>query len=159
MRKALADRFWEKVDIQGPDDCWEWTAGKIKGGYGRLQVDGSRRMATHVLFYIRQGYWPPQGRTANHHCDNSPCLNPKHLYLGTQKSNIYDMVQRGRARGGNGGLQGELCGRAKLTDEEVRIIKRLLTHEGITQKELAFRFGVSKPIISRIKTGKIWRHV
>lgn len=152
---GLSKRFWTNVDVRGPDDCWQWLACKTRYGYGVMRADGKQRLATHILWFLRHGYWPQKSRTANHHCDNPSCLNPKHLYLGTPKSNTRDMMKRNRYV-----IQrGELCGRAKLTNKEVYTIKRLLVRGGITQKELAFRFGVSKPIISRIKTGKIWRHI
>ncbi len=85
-------RFWSKVDICGPDECWPWLGYKDSYGYGRL---GSK-LTTHVLWFLRHGEWPSKGRTANHHCDNPSCINPKHLYLGTQKSNTRDREQRGR---------------------------------------------------------------
>ena len=150
--QTIKQRFWEKVDIQGPDDCWEWLAGKNGEGYGAIGVDGKTRYATHVLFYLRHGYWPPQGRLACHHCDNRSCLNPRHLYLGTHKSNAQDRVQRDRCS--NPSRKGEHNGRAKLTEKQVQEIR---TDSYSLQKKLAEKYGVTGPIISRIKTGKLWR--
>ena len=153
-RRPLADRFWEKVDIRGPDNCWGWTACKIKDGYGLIIVDNKVQLATHVLFYLRKGYWPPKGRTANHHCDNPSCLNPRHLYLGTMKSNMCDKYQRGR---GNH-PKGEQNSNSKLTEKKVRKIKRLYSG-GVIQIELARRFGVNSGTISYIVNNKQWKHV
>ncbi len=154
MRSTLAKRFWEKVVVRGLDDCWEWTAYKNKNGYGTLQIDGESKLATHVLFYLRKGDWPPKGRTCNHHCDNPSCLNPIHIYLGTQKSNVRDRDFRGR---GNQ-AKGEKNGRAKLTEEQVRRIKSLLC-TGITRVALCRKFGVSRKSIYDIENGKNWAHV
>ena len=151
LRKTLEQRFWEKVVVRGIDDCWEWLGGNgNKAGYGSIRVDGKNRCATHVLFYIRQGYWPPRGKQANHHCDNSGCLNPKHLYLGTQKSNMRDRDFRGR---GNQ-PKGEKNGRAKLTVNEVKQIKRLYAQGDVTQKQLGQKFSVSDSNISYIVNEK-----
>ena len=155
MKKTLKDRFWEKVDVRGPDDCWEWLACKVKGGYGFLSVNSKHQYATHILFYIRNGHWPLKGRTANHNCDNPGCLNPKHLYLGTQKSNARDREERGR---GNQ-AKGEQQGNAKLTEKEVREIKRLLEQGDMSQTEIGDMFGVICGQISNINTGKNWSHV
>ncbi len=153
--RLLADRFWEKVDVRGPDDCWEWIVSKDSFGYGCLRVDGKLRCATHVLFYLRHNYWPSKGKTCNHTCDNPGCLNLKHLYLGTQKSNARDREERGR---GNH-PKGEHHGKAKLTERKVYEIKRLLKQGIMTQRELGRKFGVDPTHISCINTGKVWRHI
>ncbi len=157
MRKTLADRFWEKVDVQGSDDCWEWLGYKGgSSGYGQIGVDGKTQYATHVLFKVRHGYWPPKGRTANHHCDNPGCLNPRHLYLGTQKSNMCDKVKRGRESHLNGAQNGEQNGHAKLTMSQVKEIRKQAAKCGVTQKQLGHMFRVSRSTISAIVTGRNW---
>ena len=155
MKKTLKDRFWEKVDVCGSDNCWEWEATKTSKGYGVFSVDGKARYATHVLFYLRHNYWPPKGRTANHHCDNTGCMNPRHLYLGTQKSNARDREERGR---GNH-AKGEHNGKAKLTEKEVRTIKHILKQGIMLQSEIGEMFDVGCRQISYINTGKNWSHV
>ncbi len=152
MRATLAERFWSNVAIRGSDDCWEWLAAKTHG-YGSMRVDGKNRCATHILFYLRHGYWPPKGRTANHHCDNPGCLNPRHLYLGTWKSNMRDKVKRGR----ESHLNGAQNGKAKLTYVQICEIKRLTDEGYTTQAELGRKFGVGQQHISAIKTGKTWK--
>ena len=160
MQKIIIveQRFWKKVVVRGPDDCWEWAACKnYKDGYGRMWVDGKLRCATHVLFYLRKRHWPSKERTCNHHCDNPGCLNPRHLYLGTKKSNARDKVQRGRCYTGD--QKGEKHGMAKLTEKQVRKIKRLLEQGDMTGAEVSRMFGVSQECISNIKHGTRWRHV
>ena len=163
LRKTLEQRFWEKVVIRGPDDCWEWTGAKPahkNSGYGHMWVGFAKKplKATHILFYLRHGYWPPKGRTANHHCDNPGCLNSRHLYLGTQKSNMCDKVKRGRSNKGKSFTIGERNGSAKLTEIEVKEIRQLVKR-GISQRELGRRFAVHNRTIDKIVHCKNWAHV
>jgi len=144
----LKERFWEKVDVRRPDECWFWLASKDQYGYGQISIDGNIRRATHVLFYLRHNYWPPKGKQANHTCDNPPCMNPRHLYLGTKKSNTRDMMQRKRNRT----FRGEHNGRSKLTEKQVQEIRVGLQF----QNKLAEKYGVAPSTISRIKAGKRW---
>ena len=108
FKTTTEGRFKDKVDKHGPiyprlgTRCWIWTGVANVKGYGMMQVDGKSRLATHVLWFLRHGYWPLKGRYVCHHCDNPSCLNPKHLYLGTAKSNMRDMYQRGRNNNHNG---------------------------------------------------------
>lgn len=88
------ERFWEYVDIQGPDDCWEWTRGK-SSGYGRVGMGGRRVEYSHrYAFFLTHGRWP-EG-VVMHSCDNPPCCNPAHLSEGTHKENLQDMARKRR---------------------------------------------------------------
>ncbi len=144
-KRSLEERFWCYVDVHGSDECWPWLASKCTEGYGKLQVDNKTRKATHVLFYLRQGYWPPKGRFMCHKCDNRICCNPRHLYLGTRKSNVRDMVQRGRCA-------------TKLTPEDVCSIRAFL-RSGKSLVSLARRFGVHQTTIGRIGHRELWVHL
>lgn len=86
-------RFWSKVDRRGPDECWPWLAAKSATRYGVFDKTRAHRVAyalTHGLI--------PEGRIVCHRCDNPPCCNPAHLWLGTPKDNTADMVAKGRAK-------------------------------------------------------------
>lgn len=155
MKQLKHKRFWSKVDIRGSDDCWPWLAYKDRAGYGTMKINGKPQYATHILFNIRTGDWVPKGRQINHTCNNPSCLNPIHLRLGSQLSNMRYMMKCGR---GNH-VKGEQHYRAKLAKREVQKIKRLLFQGDMTQIEIASMFNVNHRTISVIKTGKRWGHI
>ncbi len=93
------ERFWEHVDKQGPDECWEWLAGCYPNGYGRIMLgsrtDGSRReVLVHRFVWELEHGEIPEGLNVCHHCDNRPCANVEHLFLGTQADNLDDMIRK-----------------------------------------------------------------
>ena len=95
-------RFWDKVNIAGPDECWEWTAGTYLKGlkYGRFQFEGKAKSAHRVAYILTNGDIPDDMFVC-HTCDNPACCNPKHLWLGSAKDNTQDMLKKGRAKNGN----------------------------------------------------------
>lgn len=99
-RVPLSVRFWAKVKISSePDDCWEWTGGINPNGYGRI---GSHKYgeqySTHRLAYKLTHGEITDGLFVLHSCDNRKCCNPAHLFLGTHKDNVADMINKGRQR-------------------------------------------------------------
>jgi hypothetical protein len=93
---SVEDRFWQNVDKRGPDECWEWTVSRCRAGYGQFQIDGKKQKATRVSMMLANGRYPKE--QACHTCDNPPCVNPKHLFDGTQKENLRDASEQGRLR-------------------------------------------------------------
>lgn len=89
-------KFWSKVDKRGPDECWPWTGAKSPRGYGRFSVNSKYRVATQISWEIENGAPFPIERMACHSCDNPPCVNPKHLWPGTNKENMQDASKKGR---------------------------------------------------------------
>jgi len=90
------ERFWKRVNIGAPDECWEWTGSRRSDGYGHFYVWGKHRAVHRFSFYIANLYWPPVVR---HICDNPKCVSPHHLEGGTQQQNVQDTVLRGRHYG------------------------------------------------------------
>ena len=151
MRKSdeLLGRFWGKVNIGSPGDCWQWAACKEKDGYGHFGRDGKMRRAHRLSWQFTYGDIP-EGMCVLHRCDNPGCVNPSHLFLGTHADNMHDAAQKGRL------AHGEENGRHKLTGEDVLEIRELLAKGALTQQNIADEFGVSQAHVSYIKHGKTW---
>lgn len=163
-RVSLEDRFWSKVDRQ-PFGCWEWTGAKAPHGYGALTVRRKVVRAHRVSWEMCNG---PIGSNLNvlHRCDNPPCVRPSHLFLGTQLDNALDMMAKNRwfkppfpsddsKRLSRENIpRGEKSPSAKLTDFQANEILRRIAL-GERQVALAAEYGVSQPLISAIKIGRV----
>ena len=91
---SISDKFWSNVLIDGHDGCWEWQGFRCTNGYGRLQVDCVRWIAHRLAWAFIYGEIPDGGLIC-HHCDNPPCVNPRHLCCGDKKTNMRDAIERG----------------------------------------------------------------
>ena len=139
-------RFWEKVFVQSEDECWEWQAGG--GDYGRIQIDGRGASAHRFSYEIHNGPIP-EGMFVCHACDNPGCVNPGHLFLGTQADNMADKVNKGRQ------ASGPRNGNSKLTWDDIENIRANAMN--LTLVELGELFGVSHENISFILRGETWK--
>lgn len=147
----LHDRFWSRVDKKGDDDCWVWTGAKSAKGYGTI-VECSKTIAAHRLSYsMHKG--DPVDFAVCHVCDNPPCVNPNHLFLGTLAENNTDRHRKGRSYI----HVGETHPRAILTEAFVRVIRQEYSTGSVTQTELGERYGVTHSTIWRIVNNLIWR--
>ena len=142
------ERFAKKYVIDQRSGCWLWTASKHKQGYGVLNVAGKSRRAHRVAYQAFKGRCPGEFLVC-HRCDNPSCVNPDHLFLGTQKQNVADAVRKGRA------IRGERVAAGKLTESEVR---KILSDTRPT-REIANDFGVARQSVNAIKTRKSWRYL
>lgn len=155
-----ADRFWPKVRKGARDECWEWQGARQPTGYGYLvggpMYGGKRWVLAHRLSWeIEHGVPVPEGRYVCHRCDNPPCVNPAHLYVGTKRDNARDRSSRGRGRENR--QNGSANANAKLTEADVsRIIEELKRLPRRSQADIAREFGISQPQISRIMRGVSW---
>lgn len=93
-----SQRFWDKVDVRGEDDCWLWLGGRFDTGYGAFYYQGQNRGAHRVSLALHMNVTLDDLDTVCHHCDNPPCVNPYHLFDGTQYDNLKDRSAKGRAR-------------------------------------------------------------
>lgn len=154
----MSATFEDRIDKTG--HCWEWIGPKDRDGYGQLTLGkrGTQVRAHRYSWELSNGPIP-EGMFVLHRCDNPSCVNPRHLFLGTQTDNMRDMVAKGRGPD----VSGESNPRAKLSREDVRQIIRharhVPHHKGLTHQELAKRFGVSKSLISQIAQKRIWREI
>jgi hypothetical protein len=157
---AIEERFWSKVRKSDGDGCWEWTGAltaRRRGadGYGQFSADGRRGRAHRVSWEMANGPIPA-GMYVCHRCDNPPCVNPAHLFLGTEKDNAADMARKGRSR--NNPVLGERHFRAKLTAAGVLAI-RARRAAGESDSAIAADIGISRPAVNRIGRGVSWAHV
>lgn len=137
------DRFWSFVNKS--EGCWEWQGGKTRQGYGLIYFKG-RRWAAHRLSYFLNVSQDIENLFVCHRCDNPQCVRPDHLFLGTPLDNVRDMIQKNRSR------KGETHGQAKLTNIQVQEIREI--GKGMTQKEIAAKYGIRQDSVSRILSGK-----
>lgn len=150
LTEADPKRFWSKVDVCEPDDCWEWIAGRYKAGYGQFWLNGKGYIAHRVAYFIEHGKDPGEMLVC-HTCDNPPCCNPAHLWLGTNNDNTQDKIVKGR----QDNTRGEKCHSAKLTKQNVREIRA----SDKSDDELAKWYGVHLWTVTRARLGLSWKHV
>lgn len=157
MKDTQEDIFWSYVN-RDSDGCWPWTKSLFPTGYGQFHFktpDGKViRRAHRVAYYLAHGSFDT---TLNvlHMCDNPPCCNPAHLFLGTPRDNVSDML---RKRRGNTSIRArcETHPQAKLTLDDVRTIRHLYFAERRTLREIGDYFAVSLSNIHNIVRRKTW---
>lgn len=133
-----------------PTGCHLWTAACNPKGYGHIKWEGVVWLV-HRLTWVNANGPIPEGMLVCHHCDNPACVNPSHLFLGTNDDNMADKQTKGRQAFNRGMLNG----RAKLTDAQVRVIRA----DPRTRSAIAREYGVTPTLISQICRGIRWPHV
>jgi len=151
----LEERLKKYIAVGKPKECWPWI-GALNGtaknynNYGRLNLSGGRRILAHRLMYEIAFGAIPEGMVVCHRCDNPPCCNPSHLFIGTSSDNSKDAYDKGRIK-----LHGEHNPFRKLTAEAVRDI----LNSSASFVELGKRYNVHPDTIGRVKHRKTWRHI
>lgn len=158
-------RFCKYRKVQ--DGCWPWRGAVNQDGYGTLWAEGGKRTAHRLAW--RYAFGPiPDGLCVCHACDNKLCVRPTHLYIATSSQNSKDAAAHHLYASGDRHPfairpelrpRGERHGRAKLTDEKVREIRRMIASGSHTQRAIARAFGVTPRVILLIDRGELWRHV
>lgn len=175
-RLAEPPDFWAHVDVRGPDECWPWRDAKSDRGYGLVRYRKRNWKAPRLAWVLT--YESDPGKSfVLHRCDNPPCCNPAHLFLGTHEENMADMTAKGRhvtrtrtdhlPSGDNHHARkhpevmarGEGHGNAKLTEAEVRAIRATWDSGQSSIAALARSYGMSKYAITCVVHRKTWRHV
>jgi hypothetical protein len=144
------DRIESKVERIPEFGCWVWMGTTTVRGYGQIESFKRKHYAHRASYEAFVGPIP-EGMNVCHACDNVYCVNPAHLFLGTQKQNLEDMVKKKRS------TLGEKNPMAKLSAEDVKDIKYLLSTD-VSSKFLALEYGVTTSAINLIKQGKRWNH-
>lgn len=151
MNRSVIERFESKFVQAGADECWPWLAGKFSDGYGQFKFDG-KPISAHRMSYLLYVGEIPDEMCVCHKCDNKPCVNPSHFFLGTVLDNIHDRDAKGRGRFAG---KGEAHPMAKLTNEDILLIRE---NKG-TGADIARFYGVKPSVICNIRKMKTWRHV
>jgi hypothetical protein len=146
----LEERFWKSV--KKTDGCWFWIAAASQDGYGEISIKGKNVGAHRISWVLHYGEIP-DGLWVLHKCDNPPCVRPDHLFLRTQKHNLADAASKARMSSGSRHYK------AKLTKEDVRLIRDWYATDTVSQSFIAEKFAVDQTIISDIVRRKSWKHI
>jgi len=145
---SLRERFEKNVEFIPFSTCHWWTGYGLPSGYGQISAHGRTQSAHRISYELYNGDIP-KGMLVLHECDNPSCVNPAHLFIGTQKENMDDMSSKERS------LAGEKHPSSKLTAEQVIEIRL----SDLSQKKLAKKFNTSQARISQIIRRVAWAHI
>ena len=165
-KKQTPETFWNRVDVRGPDDCWEWLGSCNSSGYGSLAWHGKVVQAHRVAYWLtyggdrpatkfRQDGWAKRHRRfVLHRCDNRPCCNPRHLFLGSMSTNLKDAYTKRRKTQPRSSHVN-----AKLSDNDVREIRMKYSAGDVRQADLATEYGVTQRAISLVVRNESYKDV
>jgi len=150
--KSVKERYWEKVKKGAPDDCWPWLGSKSGNfGHGRFSINRHRGTTAHRYGWILAHGDIPEGKFVCHKCDNPSCVNPDHLFLGTHKDNMQDMVKKNRC---NKPI-GDKHHNSKVNPDIVRHIRK----KEMQQRAYAKLYGLCQRTVAEIQKKLTWKHV
>lgn len=158
LTQSDRDRFESKVIFPSNlDDCWEWNAFKTKKGYGYIMFRDLGNIRAHRFSYMLYVGDFDKKKFICHSCDNPSCVNPRHLFVGTPSENMTDKIKKGRAKlpPVHKGINQHL---AKMNPDNIKEIRKLFK-EGLTQTELAKRYGLHVSTMNNICRNISWKEV
>lgn len=150
---SLKERLLSFCVIDEKTKCWNWSGSKNRKGYGALSIKNKHSIAHRESYKVFKGKIP-NGMHVCHSCDNPSCINPDHLWLGTNKDNNNDKMEKGRFKPNYGNNNGN----SKLTKNDVIEIKQKI-NQGYDLVEISKQYNVTPENIYSIKNNKTWRHV
>lgn len=190
MKKIeIRQKLLASIEEDKESGCWVWKKFRNRDGYGMMRIGGKKGFVERVhrlSAFVFMEFDLESGLCVLHSCDNPACINPDHLFIGTQQDNVRDMVEKGRNKalsgkdhpwygrhhsenakrkisaalyGRQGSNVGSRNGMAKLTEEDVKKIRRLHASGRYYHRELAEMFGVSRATIGAVLSGRLWNHV
>lgn len=158
VNSKLLKRFWSKTRPRR-NGCIEWIAAKDKDGYGYFKLNNKQMHSHRVSWILTNGEIPEHdsyhGYCVCHKCDNSSCVNPNHLFLGTAQDNIDDKIHKGRQRDSHG----ENHPSVRLTDSDVISIRIMYETGKHTMKSIGDKFGITRKHTGQIINRKRWSHI
>jgi len=152
ISEETVTRFLDGIELRRPSECWPWIMGVVSKGYGSFSIHDRTHLA-HRISWILNNDSIPEGLCVLHHCDNRVCVNPNHLFLGTNGDNCHDMKNKGRAAH----PIGELHPLHKLTWAKVDQIRQLAQLGNCSDKALGQMFEVSAACIGAVLRNQTWR--
>lgn len=148
-KNTLSDDYVEKRTVViAESGCWIWMLSTVRGGYGKVSIDGKSHTAHRAIWEKKNGP-VPSGLILCHRCDTPSCVNPDHLFVGTHSDNSLDMVTKNRA------AKGEKIGNSKLTSDVVGKIRSMTG----TYKSIGEAFGISESAVWYVRNNVTWRHI
>ena len=164
--KNTPEKFWLKVQIKAPDECWEWQGAITSSGYGNLTWHGRHVQAHRVAYFLynggialttnfrQDGVAKRYRRFVLHKCDNRRCCNPAHLFLGSMRANQLDAYRKGRKV-----QPRSQHANAKLSATQITEVRHRYDAGGVTQQQLAAEFGVSQRAISLVVRHETYKDI
>lgn len=164
LNQKQINRFWSGVNCQGPNGCWPWAYFCHPKGGGQFRLNGRIEYTHRISWTFSQNRQIPElfedlPSMICHTCDNPPCCNPTHLFLGNSKINQKDSVVKDRRSYLKLWLKGENSFLAKKTNAQICEVKIDLEENLLTQTQIAVKHGLSRQAVSLIKTGKRWSYI
>lgn len=150
MKQKTKEQLYRFIKDFNPEHCWDFQGYVHKSGYGRIKLNQKYFYAHRYSFEVHNGPIP-EGLCVCHKCDNRKCVNPNHLFFGTQQENIADMCRKKRNK------KHEKHHNARLTMTKAREIRNLCSEKKLSHTEIAKLFGVKREAISKIHQGIRWK--